>query len=1635
MDISPITEANENENISELLDDAEELVGVVEQAITIAGVRSVNGKAGDLNLKTINNTDLLTTGNLDLATSAQMQAETEARQNADIALQNTKQDNLTAGANIQITNNVISATDTTYTAGAGLDLTGTQFSVDTDEIQPKLTAGTNVQINDNVISATDTTYTAGNGLTLTDTQFSINTDVTATQTDISNLQNTKQNNLTSTQLDAVNSGITSAGVSQITTNKNNITDINGKIPAQASDENQLADKNFVNSSIATETANYISNDGEPFTSVAQLEAYTGTVTDNDYAFVTGTDSAGNTYYDRYKATVSGGVVTWAKEYRLNNSSFTSEQWTAINSGATTALIGQITTNQNNIADLQTSDAGKLPNTTTFWGQTAQNGAVQGTLTLTESGQNATIATSGHNTTDAGIKMGNSKNYVEAGVTEITLSSTTGGIKLKPKSGSSVDVMSSKITNLATPTANTDASTKKYVDDGLATKQNTLTAGDGINIASDTISVTDPAPSGYWTNPATVTGQGSTITLNNTLDAEIVDFKGYGDTNQASDPTPDSPQNVNVVTGNQTVSVSGKNLIDVKNLTFKEKGNVSSYTLVDGKLTITPSSDSLAMYVAFYLSQIIPAQQATLSGNSFGATIVLRNSANTNVANFGNTNSTKTLSDTASIIFFNFGSTGSTTPFTVNLNTLQIELGSTPTAYEPYQGGSYTVRLGSMELCKIGTYQDYIYKSGDKWYKHEEVGKASVSLGTTVYTLTGGLKGSAYTPSNKYSTSVALCDRATQTSDSGTIWTGCFYNNPANFVFVGTSTDDSASLKAKYDGATIYYMLATPTDTEITNAELLADLNALAEANTIDGQTNIMVASVSPNLPMIAQVQAYQSSNAGVEAQIASKQDALTAGANIQINGDTISATDTTYTAGTNVQITGTTISATDTTYSAGTGLTLTGTTFSVNDPAPSGFFTGNAVTESEGTAITLPNALGTTIKNVELEGDTSQTTYTGKNLFNSNNLTKATQATTSLTILSNGWEMVTSSTGYGVTIQLNNLTPSTTYTISGNLQVVSGTPSASIRAFKGTAQTAQYFDYAISSGSWSKSFTLDSETTSANIWFYNGRPAEADTKWLDVQFEAGSATAYEPYVGGIPSPNPDYPQNVNVVTGKQTVKIVPEQKNIADPQTFIDWLHRTYGVCVKNGWGSSSNRPNYGEYQGRSHVVVFPSDLLYSVRTTMVDPTYDEARQIYRDIFKENTVYTISMDIYCTTQAGYINLSVLYTDGTTKSFTSTGVQNTWVSSTLTTGENKTIKCIRMTYNSGVNYIDLDTLQIEEGTTKTAYTPFVGQSYDINLGKNLFNESDVTISNGYVRDSQAQFVVASGNKNRTIIMRCLPNTTYTISKTGGDRFNVFTANQIYSSGTNDISNLIRGTLQADTQPASQTIATGSDTYLYIHICSNYETYDINEIMATLQVEYGNEPTTYSAYFAPIELCKIGTYQDYIYKTNGNWYKHAEVGKAVYTGATSENWYYQDSGTNTNRFKIGITELASQKEGYCNSNKFVMSGVSSDVQVVGIVSSVVYYRINKTTLNSTSASDFKTWLATHNMILYTALATATDTQLTNADLIAQLEALASAQLATGINYINSSGVRPNLDAILTIDSFNNNWNGLSQALLGA
>lgn len=115
---------------------------------------------------------------------------------------------------------------------------------------------------------------------------------------------------------------------RINTNLNSINTINSKIPSQASSTNQLADKDFVNSSIANDAATFQGT----FETVNDLP--TTNVKKNDYAFIVSVTSEGNPEYKRYKY----NGTQWIEEFTLNNSSFTANQWAAINSGITDTWI-------------------------------------------------------------------------------------------------------------------------------------------------------------------------------------------------------------------------------------------------------------------------------------------------------------------------------------------------------------------------------------------------------------------------------------------------------------------------------------------------------------------------------------------------------------------------------------------------------------------------------------------------------------------------------------------------------------------------------------------------------------------------------------------------------------------------------------------------------------------------------------------------------------------------------------------------------------------------------------------------------------------------------------------------------------------------------------------------------------------------------------------------------------------------------------------------------------------------------------------------------------------------------------------------------------------------------------------------
>lgn len=131
------------------------------------------------------------------------------------------------------------------------------------------------------------------------------------------------------------------------------------IPSQASASNQLADKAFVNSSIATSTATFRGTSAAGLTEAQFLTWANGLTHDeNDYVYWNTVDSVGNVVFKRYK--YSGN--SWVYEYALNNSSFTANEWAAIQSGITSDLVTKLTNLPTN-ADLTTALNNKVDKVT------------------------------------------------------------------------------------------------------------------------------------------------------------------------------------------------------------------------------------------------------------------------------------------------------------------------------------------------------------------------------------------------------------------------------------------------------------------------------------------------------------------------------------------------------------------------------------------------------------------------------------------------------------------------------------------------------------------------------------------------------------------------------------------------------------------------------------------------------------------------------------------------------------------------------------------------------------------------------------------------------------------------------------------------------------------------------------------------------------------------------------------------------------------------------------------------------------------------------------------------------------------------------------------------------------------------
>lgn len=229
-----------------------------------------------------------------------------------------------------------------------------------------------------------------------------------------------------------------------------------------------------------------------------------------------------------------------------------------------------------------------------------------------------------------------------------------------------------------------------------------------------------------------TAEGTTFTLNDTAKDRLLRFLKYdGNTTQTGTPTPTSPIPINNVTGDNVVSVCGKNIFNKDNL-----GVTSGVTKtnIDTGVRVTLTGAGNYRYVAITLGK----------DELLGKTITLQSKITASASNIGSiylyfgkqggssavqvigTRLEQTGSKTYTIpstypsgadkinilLYANVNGTSATGDY-VDYTNLQVEIGNQATEYEDFKKTDYHINLGTIELNKINNYVDFIDKSKGK----------------------------------------------------------------------------------------------------------------------------------------------------------------------------------------------------------------------------------------------------------------------------------------------------------------------------------------------------------------------------------------------------------------------------------------------------------------------------------------------------------------------------------------------------------------------------------------------------------------------------------------------------------------------------------------------------------------------------------------------------------------------------------------------------------------------------------------------------------------------------------------------------------------------------------------------------------
>lgn len=624
----------------------------------------------------------------------------------------------------------------------------------------------------------------------------------------------------------------------------------------------------------------------------------------------------------------------------------------------------------------------------------------------------------------------------------------------------------------------------------------------------------------------------------------------------------------------------------------------------------------------------------------------------------------------------------------------------------------------------------------------------------------------------------------------------------------------------------------------------------------------------------------------------------------------------------------------------------------------------------EGTELNVSDCIGGKGK-IEVKGNTEQKQLSGKNLFDKDNPIEKRGSINNNNIFRGGGG------NYCIVIPCK---PNTTYTAqkrndgdTNRLALASCETNPSDTADVDTP----LLNNVRNDSAGNLSITTGSTANYIIMQYYrNVESTLTKQQILDsIQIEEGStATDYEPYCGGQPSPNPDYPQEIKVVTGNNLIKHVG--KNL-----FVGYDNMLNGFLP-----TANSYPTVNSSYPNARYQILELKAGESITTT-IDANYSEGRIRAIDAKTNKIISSIEVvenDYYSTTET---------------------YAGSFRAGTITAKKDLLIGVMLLKRPT----IDLS-FQIEYGNNPTPYEPYREEEYKLDLWKeNEFDSENANVLNAYF--SEDGKMITSSNKSKTLYIPCKANCTYKITKKLSKRFRLLTTNVLPDIGVIG-DNFIFGDLVNCLK-----ITTGSNAkYLCVFFYnSDYDTLTVQEILDSIQIQEA------------IELCKIGDYEDILFKNvvgdenynaeleSGAWYKKKAIDKKILDD--SWTWFMPT----TNRFHVNIPLPNGEYDLVALCDKFI-NALYWPVHINTDKSFIVHNgnwgnnmcRISFLDSDYDSLDEWTQFVSENNLIVYHRLLNPTYEKITDTTLISQLEALRKAKWFKGVNHwwTETNNLEPNL-----------------------